>query len=397
MKKNDSQIQVARLENLVLSAKKIGINSLVDAAESDSVTSFPEKTLAKIIEAKLLTATIPSKYGGMGLGLITGTNLAMLKILKHIGSGNLVMGRVLEGHINAQILIHQFGTKKQQHYFAEEAFKNHLFGVWNTQAGDGTFLKLKKNGKVFLNGSKIFATGTDYVSRPIVTAAKPDGTWQMCVVPLDKMTAKSDSSWWHPMGMRASRSYKITFEKTPIPIENLVGKPGSYYEQPGFSGGAVRFAAIQLGGAEMLFDETRKYLQNMGRIDDAYQKMRLGQMAIAIASGDQWLETSAKQMDLFMTVPSLENSQRLLAHVNMMRTAIENICTEVMSLCQKSVGARGLNKPFHFERIIRDLSTYLRQPAPDGALADVGKYVLESKVAACDLWKPSIINKNSKK
>lgn len=391
------KIQNSELENLVLFAKKISEDSLSDASESDSVTSFPEKTLSKIIDGKFLTAAVSSTYDGLDLGLIPGTNLALLKILKHIGSGNLVMGRVLEGHINAQILIHQFGTKKQQQHFAEEAFKNHLFGVWNTQAGDGTFFKLKKNGSVQLTGSKIFATGTDYVSRPIVTAAKPDGTWQMGVVPLDKVVAKVDKSWWYPMGMRSSRSYKIAFEKTPIPPENLIGKAGSYYDQPGFSGGAVRFAAVQLGGAEMLFDETRKYLQMMGRIDDAYQKMRLGQMAIAIASGDQWLESSAKQMNLYLINPSLENSQMLLAHVNMMRTAIENICTEVMALCQKCVGARGLNKPFHFERIIRDLSTYLRQPAPDGALADVGKYVLENKIAADDLWKPLIINKNSKK
>jgi hypothetical protein len=58
-----------------------------------------------------------------------------------------------------------------------------------------------------------------------------------------------------------------------------------------------------------------------------------------------------------------------------------------MNLCQKCVGARGLNKPFHFERIIRDLTIYLRQPAPDAALADAGRYVLETQKPADDLWK----------
>jgi len=46
-----------------------------------------------------------------------------------------------------------------------------------------------------------------------------------------------------------------------------------------------------------------------------------------------------------------------------------------------------LNKPYHFERIIRDLTIYLRQPAPDAALADAGRYVLQSGAAADDLWK----------
>ncbi|RZJ28048.1 MAG: hypothetical protein EOO18_13385 [Chryseobacterium sp.] len=215
----------------------------------------------------------------------------------------------------------------------------------------------------------------------------------MAVVPLDEMETTVDNSWWNPMGMRSSRSYKITFKDSQIPMKNLLGKPGNYYEQPAFSGGAVRFAAIQLGGAERLFDETRKYLQNLGRIDDAYQQMRLAQMAVAVASGNHWLASAAEKMDGYLAVPTVENSGKLLAHVNMMRTAIESIGTEVISLCQKSVGARGLNKPFHFERMIRDLSTYLRQPAPDASLADVGKYVLENKIPANDLWEMAIKNK----
>ena len=64
----------------------------------------------------------------------------------------------------------------------------------------------------------------------------------------------------------------------------------------------------------------------------------------------------------------------------MTRIAIEQICTEVMQLCVKCIGARGLNKPYHFERIIRDLTTYLRQPSPDAVLADVGNHALNSKI-----------------
>ena len=60
----------------------------------------------------------------------------------------------------------------------------------------------------------------------------------------------------------------------------------------------------------------------------------------------------------------------------MVRIAIDEICTEIMMLCQKCIGARGLNKPHHFERIIRDLNTYIRQPAPDHTLLEIGKFAL---------------------
>lgn len=373
--------------DLLLSCNFIAEKALEEATETDSTDSFPEKTLELIKESKFLTVCISSEYGGQNLGLLPGTNLPLLTILKKIGSGNLVMGRVLEGHINAQLLIDQFGNTGQKEVFANDAFEGHLFSVWNTQAADGTFLSKEKDGNHFLNGAKTFATGTDYVSRPIITAAFSDGSWQMCVLKLDELNPEIDKSWWNPMGMKSSRSYKMTFDNAEILNQNLLGKAGNYYQQPAFSAGAIRFAAVQLGAAERLLDETKKYLKELNRTDDPFQKMRLGQMVIAVESGNHWLKGAAEQLDNYMVDATSENSAKFLAYADMMRTAIEMICTEVMALCQKCVGARGLNKPYHFERIIRDLNTYLRQPAPDASLENAGSYFLENQAAAGEIWK----------
>ena len=375
-----------KFQELIIAAKRIGVHALDDASTTDNVNSFPTETLKEIEAAGLLIAAVSSRYGGYDVGLLPFTNTAMLTILKNIGSGNLVMGRVLEGHMNAQILINKFGTAAQQKQFANDAFSGKLFGVWNTQADDGTFLKMDTENSYILNGSKTFATGTDYVSRPIVTASLEDGSWQMCVVPMDKIKSKSDSSWWHPMGMRSSRSYKMTFENAEIPNTNILGVADSYYQQPDFSGGAIRFAAVQLGAAERLLDETRIYLRSLGRTEDPYQKIRVGDMTIAVISGNQWVTGAAEMLDNYLLDSTEKNSQKFLAYTNMMRTAIEQICLDVITLCQKCVGARGLNHPYHFERIIRDLSTYLRQPAPDLSLADVGRYVLQTDIPVSELW-----------
>lgn len=388
-----TKLNKARLSELINAAKGIVEMSAAEAADTDSVNSFPQKTLAKLTSAKFLTASISTRYGGQNLGLIPGTNLAMLTILKDIGKGNLVIGRILEGHINAQILIHQYGSEKQKKLFAKDAADGKLFGVWNTQAADGTFLSKSGQDIYKLEGSKTFATGADYVTRPIVTAARKDGSLQMCVVPLDKVNVKIDASWWNPMGMQSSRSFKMTFLKTQIQKINLLGNAGEYYQQPGFSGGAVRFAAVQLGAAEQLLDETRKYLISLNRTQDPFQKMRLGQMSIAAESGNQWINGAALRMDHYMEQPTKIKAESFVIYANMMRTAIEQICTDIMNLCQKCVGARGLNKPYHFERIIRDLSTYLRQPAPDQALGDIGGHLLNSNIPTSEIWNFNLNNK----
>lgn len=385
-KKEKLDTSTEQLSLLLTSSQRIAEAALLDAEKTDFIKSFPHKTLSLLRSTRLLVASVPSKYGGSNLGLLPGTNLALLTVLKNVGRGNLVVGRLLEGHINAQLLINKFGSKEQKNRFAKDASAGRLFGVWNTQADDGTFLIRNKDGHYVLKGSKTFATGADYITRPIVTAAKKDGSWQMCVVPLDKASIRMDSSWWNPMGMKSSRSFKITFQKTEIKKNDLLGSAGEYYHEPGFSGGAVRFAAVQLGAAEQLLDETRKYLVSLNRTEDPFQKMRLGQMAIAVESGNQWLVATSVQMDLYMKNQTKSGAENFVIYANMMRTAIEKICTDVINLCQKSVGARGLNKPYHFERIIRDLSTYLRQPAPDAILADVGSYVASANGFSANIW-----------
>jgi hypothetical protein len=70
----------------------------------------------------------------------------------------------------------------------------------------------------------------------------------------------------------------------------------------------------------------------------------------------------------------------------MVRTAIEEICLDVMQLTERSVGTRGLLPPNPIERIVRDLTLYLRQPAFDAALANVGQYTLTETEATNSLW-----------
>ncbi len=381
-------------KNLIRNAYSIADIALVEASKTDSPDSFPTDTIEALFQNGFLTMCAPLQYGGADVGIIPGTQTLLLELLKIIGSGNLVAGRVLEGHINAQILIHLYGTENQVKTYLEEAQNKKLFGVWNTQAADGTTLNLKKEGYCQLSGSKTFATGSGFVSRPLVTAKIPNGEIQMCLPNLDKKKGKYDASWWNPMGMRATRSYKINFGRTKIPLEDLLGKPGEYYAQPIFGAGSIRFSAVQLGGAERLVTLTRAYLQDLGRTQDPFQQMRVGKMCIAVASGNQWLHTAAEYWDQYLLTKSEKDSERLLYNANMARLAIRNICNEIILLTQECVGARGLNAPHHFERIIRDLMIYLQQPAPDAALGHVGVNFLQTEEDNSYFWNPRPLSEN---
>jgi alkylation response protein AidB-like acyl-CoA dehydrogenase len=125
------------LEVWIQRAQKIGDESSKEAAGTDSTDKFPVETLLKIIENQLLTVSFPISGYGAGLGLEAGTNYALLCILKHLGRGNLVIGRIYEGHINASLLMALFGSDEQIHSLALKVKNGGLLGAWNTQADAG--------------------------------------------------------------------------------------------------------------------------------------------------------------------------------------------------------------------------------------------------------------------
>ncbi|KAA9325293.1 acyl-CoA dehydrogenase family protein [Hymenobacter busanensis] len=367
---------------LVAAAAHLVPRLAAHAAESDYDGGFPSREFDWLRAADLLTGPLPAALGGASLVQPEHT-LPLLMLLKHLGRGNLAVGRVYEGHTNALQLIGRFGTPAQQQRYAADAHAGHLFGVWNTEAADGVKLEPLPGGRYRLQGSKTFGSGAGHVTRPLLTAALPDGGWQMLVLPADAQPPTYDASFWQPLGMRASASFRVDLSGLEIGSDDLLGQPGDYYRQPWFSGGAIRFAAVQLGAAEALFDTARDFLRGLGRTDDPYQRQRLGEMAILVESGHQWLHGAAAHAG---RPAAIEQAEATVAYANMVRTAIEEVCLRVLQLAERSVGARGLLRPHPLERLHRDLTHYLRQPAPDAALADAGRFALLQTAPAHELW-----------
>jgi alkylation response protein AidB-like acyl-CoA dehydrogenase len=354
-----------------------------NAANVDHDGAFPVQEFVKLRQAGLMEITLPDQP------LASGKNNTskLLQLLKAVGKASLPVGRVYEGHINALLLIELYGTIMQQQQWFTDATDQHLFGVWNTQAQDGVKLHDLGNGRYRLEGCKTFCSGAGHVTRPLITAdwVSPQRKgWQMCVLPTERLkTAAIDADFWKPLGMRASASFKVDFTGIELTDNELLGPPDAYYRQPYFSGGAIRFAAVQLGGAEAVLEATHQMLREINRTDDAFQRARVAEMTHLIETGNLWLKQAGRKNDKWLQQP--EHTEKLLAYANMTRTVIEDICLRCMQLAERSVGSRGLIRPQALERIHRDLTTYLRQPAPDATLVAIGEYVLNQE-STKNLW-----------
>lgn len=375
------------LGTLVERAITVAAAASARLARTEVENGFPAAEFQDLAGAGLLVAPLPRGHGGAGLGREPGTVWATLSILRILGRGNLSVARLYEGHINAIQLVGLFGTPEQNAQLAEDVRARQLrWAIWNTDDRDGVLLEPLSHGRYRLRGAKQFASGAGAVERALITGRLPDGRRQLCAVPLHETTASIDASAWHPLGMAASVSYRVDFSGVELPTEALIGAPDDYLRQPWLTAGAARFAAAQLGGAQALFDAHRAELAMLGRTDHPLQRARAGEMAIALEAGLGWLAGAAacyeRHPGLFTTGLTLTTAEvtEIVTYANMMRLAIEATCMQTRDLVERSVGMRGMLQPHPIERISRDLTMYLRQPAPDAALAQVGEAALSREL-----------------
>ena len=361
----------------VAAARQVAIAAARRAGEQDRNEGFPVDDIADLARLGLLAAPIPSSEGGVGLGEEPGA-CRLAAVLRLVGYGSLAPGRLYEGHVNALQLVARYGKAGQRQRLFADAMDGHLFGVWNTDP-PGDCLRLGDDGR--LRGVKTFASGAGFVTRALVTVKhEPGASPLMLVVPLES-GSRADLSGWRAHGMRASATGTVDFEDIAVGDDEILGRWDDYHRQPVFSGGAWRFAAVQLGGIEAVFDAWRGHLSSTGRGVDPHQLARLGEGAIAVEGARHWVERAALSVAEDELVP-----ERIVAFVNLCRLAVEKAGLDVLQLAQRSVGLQGFLRAHPLERLSRDLATYLRQPAPDRALTTAAAEIVEAGGVAGDLF-----------
>lgn len=328
-----------------------------DAAAHDADGSFPTAAFAQLARRGLLEAP---PVGAEEMR-------PLLRLLAAVGRGDLSVGRIFEGHVNAVWLVRRFGTPAQ---VRELAGAGGTLGVWNTDIPDDP---LRIAGGRF-EGRKSFASGIDGLSRAIVTVGGEEGR-RMYLVPTGALGV--DRGWWRPLGMRASGSHVADFSGLAVDPGWALGGPDDYGRQPWFSAGAIRFLAVQVGGMHALFDTAASHLAKTGRAGNPYQAHRLARMGVAVETGYLWLDRTADAWTEAARADDPAAARHLLGAANGARVAVEEAALRVLEEAERAIGAAGMIAPHPFERQMRDLRTYLRQPNPDGAAAAFGAAIAD--------------------
>jgi alkylation response protein AidB-like acyl-CoA dehydrogenase len=330
----------------------------------------PLTELEALADAGLLSLPFSPALGGAGLASGQTAARTLAPALRILGRGSLPLGRLYEGHVNAIRLVEAYGSVEQRSRMADEARRGALFGVWAADENEKGLRIRPSPGAPILDGRKIYCSGAGQVLRAVVTG-KDEANQTRMFIPRLAQGERFDLSEWTAQGMRASLTGTVLFTGLEIRREEMLGEPGDYHREPDFSGGAWRFAAVQVGGMEALLIGLRDHLLRADRGGDPYQSARLGESAIAVETARLWVERAAELFELRQL-----DAAALVAYVNLARTAVERAALDLLERVHRSVGLRAFLRPNSIERFSRDLATYLRQPGPDRALGKGAEWVL---------------------
>lgn len=376
--------------NLLALLKKLAQDEFVErAGHYDSTYSFPKENFQSLFRAGLNAPTVSREFGGMGLGNGKGNIRKLWAMTTEIAKADMSTARCWEGHNNALALIDGLGTYVQKEkWFAGVVQRGEIWTVWSGEPllktpGQkqkiGTTLTKTDLGYI-VNGSKVFcssAPGATWANLLVNTegsggARHADGSPE-CVImlacDLSDPSVSFDDSWWKPIGMRGSVSYKVDFDNTLIPFENQIGTSGQFLTEDWQTRWIPQYASTFLGGAEAAYEYTLQHIASQRRQGDPYVQHRIAKMAINIKSAHLWLDHVAKLWDQ----NKIAEAQ---AAGNMVRFQVEQLATDTLTHAVHCCGARALIQPSPLERILRDLTLYTRHDNADQLLTTIGRSVL---------------------
>ena len=354
----------------------------------DRTATFPSQDFDDLFHASLHAPTVPREYGGLGLGPLHGATHALWLMTKQLAAADLSLARCWEGHTNSLVLIDALGTDAQKaRWFAGVVDRGEKWVAWSGEPrapkpGEkqrfGTTVQRKGNGWV-VNGTKVFATsatGADWAIL-LVDPAGPGGARNattrssvlMLACELADPSISVDSSWWDPIGMRATVSHLVRFDHTYIPDTQRIGEPGDYLRQEWQTVFIPHYAASFLGAAEAAYGYALEYVLRQHKSTDPFVQQRVGEMAVAVETGQLWLRHVADLWDA-------GNRREARIAGSRARHLMEHLALDTVDHCVRACGARSLVKPSPIERIMRDLTFYVRHDNDDHILATIGRAVL---------------------
>jgi butyryl-CoA dehydrogenase len=329
-------------------------------AEWEEKNDIPMEFYEKMGKLGMLGAPIPEEYGGSGMDYVS-YHIMIEEVARACSS---VRTTVSVQTSLAETNILTFGSEEQKQKYLVPLAKGEKLGAWaltepnagSDVSGMQTIAKEEDDGWV-LNGTKMFISNGDIADVVIVFARLPNTTRHdgMCAFIVEKgmpgfSIGKVEIGT--KLGLRTSHTAELVFEDCKVPKENLIGEPGTGWNQAMtvLNSGRLSVAAGAVGIARACLEESIKFAKEryaFGRPIGRFQmiKEKIAQMSAEIDAARFLVMYAAQKRDLG------EDNTLAVSHAKLFSAQV------VMKAADEAVqihGGYGYSSEFPVERYFRD-------------------------------------------
>jgi hypothetical protein len=294
-----------------------------------------------------------------------GQTLARWRVLAEVAASDLSLIKLFEGHTDALAILAEL--------HGPAAPPGSRWGTWAAEPPDARVQAIQTGIRsndaagvqLLLTGTKAWCSGAEVVSHALVTVWL-DNEPVLAAVSMDHPSISIDTSQWQAVGMQATASADVRFDKTPA---TLVGEAHAYVRRPGFWHGGAGIAACWYGAAAQI---GRTLRDACGQRADPHRLAHLGAVDVALESAAAVLRETAAYID----ANPLADAQREAMRA---RLVVEEAATVVMTHATRTLGAGPLCRNARFARALADLPVFLRQSHAQRDLATLGELVAAAR------------------
>ncbi len=228
-------------------AKDLAREFAVGAIQRDRERRLPLAEIDRFSQSGLWAISIPKEYGGAGVSAVT-----LAEVTAIISAADSSIGQIPQNHFYMVEALRLNGSEEQKRHYFRRVLEGDRLGNAFTEIGTKTPVDYKtrfaeRDGKLYLNGQKFYATGSLFAHIIVAVAKGPNE--RVHLVFIDRATPGLDFvDDWSSFGQRSTGSGTVTFDDVEVTPFQIVDHDGSF-EQPTPMGpfAQIIHAAVQVG------------------------------------------------------------------------------------------------------------------------------------------------------